>query len=152
MGGNAPQKVAICYIIRNGIEVVSSYLSFAPFREMSFDQVCRLWALRHDMVQFANNHPHVFLFRHEWFQHPQQFRVQLTAAFSFVGLEYDIECDKPVKTVFHPTVFAGESREAASDISRRNERWKYWSSNQREIFVETCGEAMHAQGYQIPWL
>jgi len=145
-------QVAICYIIRNGIEVVSSYLSFSAFKGMTFEQICRLWALRHDMYQFADKHPHVFLFRYEWLQELQKFKDQLSQALAFVGLSYDIECELPLQTIYHPTVFAGESRQGASDITRRKERWRYWSQQQRDEFVVFCGEAMNAQGYDIPWV
>jgi len=111
-----------------------------------------LWALRNDMFQFANKHRHVFLFRYEWLQRPQHFNDQLSRALAFVGMPYDAQCESPLQTVYHPTVFAGESRHEADDISRRSERWKYWSKDQRSEFVELCGDAMKQQGYEIPWL
>lgn len=143
---------AICYIIRNGIEVVSSYLSFDAFKDMSFGQICRLWALRNDMFQFANKHKHVFLFRYEWLQTPQTFLDQLSGALTHIGLPSDEQCAAPLATVFHPTQFPGESNQAAADVARRNERWKHWSREQRKEFVELCGDSMHTQGYAIPWL
>ncbi len=145
-------NLAICYIVRNGIEVVSSYLAFAAFKDLSFGQVCRLWALRFDMFEYASKHPHVFLFRHEWLNQPHRFKEHLSRALAFVGLPYHEQCESPLETVFHPTVFKGESGQESNDISRRSQRWKFWSNEQRNEFVELCGDAMTAQGYEIPWL
>jgi hypothetical protein len=145
-------KLVICYIIRNGIEVVSSYMSFAPFKHMTFTQICQLWSHRLDMYQFANQHANVFLFRHEWLLQPSRFLDTLSQALEFVGLENDPLCESPIQTVFHPTRYRGESKQDVADLSRRNERWKYWSQPQRDEFVLLCGEAMKTQGYEIPWL
>ena len=145
-------KLAVCYIIRNGIEVVSSYVSFPEFKHLDFKAVCKLWAFRQDMVDYQAHCPHFFLFRYEWFQQPDVFQKQLTAAFKSVGLDFEPDCLQPLTTKFHPTVFAGEPSESAGDLSRRRDRWKYWDDQQRDEFVNTCGPAMQAQGYEIPWI
>ena len=145
-------RLAICYIIRNGIEVVSSYLAFEPFKKMTFEEICRLWALRNDMVNYARRQRHIFLFRFEWFQTPSKYKEELTKALAFIGLDYDVQCSAPLETIYHPTVFSGESRKDASDVSQRKERWKLWSAEQRQTFVALCGDAMKFQGYEIPWV
>ena len=145
-------KLAICYIIRNGIEVVSSYMSFPAFKHLSFAEACKLWVLRYDMFDFAVTRDHVFLFRFEWLQQQQELFVdQLRKAYLFCGLDYDQQCSRPLSKRFHPTVFQGEPKDVAQDINRRSERWKYWTQAQRDEFAKRCGESMEAMGYDIPW-
>lgn len=146
-------RLAICYIVRNGIEVVSSYVSFQAFQHMSFEQACRLWALRHDMFQYQSAQKHVFLFRHQWMlEQPDRFKQELSDAFGSIGMTFDDNCLTPLTKQFHPTRFDGEDHDAASDPARRIDRWKLWTDQQRSTFVTICGEAMGAHGYEIPWI
>ena len=145
-------RLAICYIVRNGIEVVSSYVSFRAFQHMSFEQVCNLWALRQDMFQYQSAQKHVFLFRHHWMlEQPERFQKQLSDAYDSIGLTFHDDCLKPLTKQFHPTRFDGEARDAANDPAQRIDRWKLWTDDQRSTFVTICGEAMAAHGYEIPW-
>ncbi|GAA5510328.1 hypothetical protein Rcae01_05836 [Novipirellula caenicola] len=146
-------RLAICYIIRNGIEVISSYQSFRGFKEMTFEDVCKLWALRQDMLQYQSSRPHIFLCRYEWLiRDTPKFKQTLESAFQSIGLEFNQACLAPLSKRFHPTRFAGESRHAAKDPKQRSQRWKLWSDEQRETFVRICGEAMTHHQYEIPWL
>ncbi|GAA4467437.1 sulfotransferase [Novipirellula rosea] len=146
-------RLAICYIVRNGIEVVSSYNSFRGFKDMTFEDVCKLWSLRQDMLQYQSSQSHIFLFRHEWLiDELEAFKRQMADAFQSIGLNFDEACLAPLSTRFHPTRFIGEDRQAAKDPAQRTRRWKLWSDDQRETFATICGEAMENHGYEIPWL
>ncbi len=144
-------NLVVCYIIRNGIEVVSSYQSFPAFKHLEFEAVCQLWALRHDMFKYQAHQRHFFLFRFEWFQQPDLFQNQLEAALKFAGLEFEPRCMEPLKTKFHPTTFAGESPNAAKEMTARRDRWTLWNDQQRDLFATICGPAMKSLGYEILW-
>ena len=149
---NAFPSVSIVYIVRNGIEVVSSFVSFPGFRHIPFEQCCRNWALRYDMAQYAIYNDHATLVRYEWLENDvDKFSDGLTEALKRTGLAFDSECLKPLAKRFHPTRFEGESRADARDHSKRKDRWKLWSESERLQFQEICGETMNKLGYPIPW-
>ena len=146
-------QISLCYIVRNGIEVVSSYASFKNFQHIEFAQCCRNWASRYDMVQLITHNPHCTLLRYEWLnQQRDLFQTGLTEALQKCGLDFTPHCLGPLETRFHPTRFQGESRTDARDMDKRKDRWKWWSDEQRDQFSEICGSTMRELGYPIPWL
>ena len=146
-------QISLCYIVRNGIEVVSSYASFKNFQHIEFAQCCRNWASRYDMVQLITHNPHCTLLRYEWLnQQRDLFQTGLTEALQKCGLDFTPHCLGPLETRFHPTRFQGESRTDARDMDKRKDRWKWWSDEQRDQFTEICGSTMRELGYPIPWL
>lgn len=144
-------NLAVCYIVRNGIEVVSSYVSFGAFAHLGFRTSCELWAFIAKIYKFQETQDHFFLFRHEWLHDTDKVKQQLTSAFESVGLSFDPKTLQPLAKRYHPTQYDGESKSDANDPQQRKDRWKLWSDQEREIFVEVCGEAMNAIGYEIPW-
>ncbi len=144
-------RLVICNIIRNGIEVVSSYISHPPFKHMTFTEVCRLWRLRNDMFKYCERHEHAFLFRHEWLLQGNRFVDQLAKALGSVGLTYDSKCERPLRKFSRASRFEGEPETAKRNLSHRKERWKYWSNQQLDEFEKICGPTMEYQGYEIPW-
>ncbi len=145
-------ELTIFYIVRNGIEVVSSYQAFEAFRHLSFEQVCKIWALRRDMHQYGNGRLNFHLFRFEWLLDRDVFAAKLQLAFEKIGLTWEPSCLAGLEKQFHPTKFPGESDANASDMTRRCERWRLWTDVQRSIFVEHCGQLMDELAYSIPWL
>jgi hypothetical protein len=142
-----------CHIVRNGIEVVSSYVSFPNFSHLSFEDCCRIWARQQAMIQYVTTHKHATLVRYEWLREDRDaFSRALDEALRRCGLAWHPQCRKPLSRTWHPTRFSGESRADARKLSRRKDRWKYWSPGQRDRFTEICGETMQMLGYDIPWL
>ncbi len=142
----------IFYIVRNGIEVVSSYQAFEAFQHLSFEQVCKIWALRRDMHQYSADRTNFHLFRFEWLHEPELFGSKLAEALEKIGLSFEPACLEGLGKRFHPTTFPGESASDASDITRRSHRWQLWTEEQRQTFVEHCQLLMDELGYTIPWL
>lgn len=143
---------SLAYIVRNGIEVVSSFQSFPAFQHLSFEEACRIWSLRYDMIQYCRDNSHATLLRHEWIStEPEKWEAALEECFQRVGLHFHPDCRKPLQKTFHPTRYAGESRTDARDRERRKERWRLWSEDQRDSFEQICGDAMENLGYPIPW-
>ncbi|MGI9519494.1 MAG: sulfotransferase [Pirellulaceae bacterium] len=142
----------IFYIVRNGIEVVSSFQAFKAFEDLPFEHVCKIWAVRRDMLEYGADRDDFYLFRHEWLHDPERFQEKFTEALQACGLKFDEACLKPLARRFHPTTFPGESGDATRDLSRRADRWQYWTDEQRECFVANCQHLMDELGYPIPWL
>lgn len=145
-------KVSICYILRNGIEVVASTLAFENLKHLSFEQVCQNWALQVEMAKYCDDNHHATLIRHEWLKNDlPRFEEQFQQCLSVVGLEPDPKCLKPLQQNFHPTKIDGESKSDADDRDQRRNRWKFWTSEQKRHFEQSCGAAMEFLGYEIPW-
>lgn len=145
-------KHMICFIVRDGIEVVSSHMSHKAFRENDFSETCRIWAHHTNMLDYARNHGKFFLFRHEWFHDRETARQGLEQVFASIGLPADDEClTVAMRKTIHPTKFPGESAEMARDRTLRKERWRLWTDEQREVFATVCRAAMERLEYPIPW-
>lgn len=145
-------KHAICHIVRNGIEVVSSFRAFKNFQHMSFREVCDHWQAQFLMVQYCRDNPHATLIRYEWLENDnQQLVATLTLVLMFLGLEFHDDCLAPLKKRFHPTICQGESRQDSEDLSKRSNRWRFWTGEERTVFTEVCGAAMAEMGYDLPW-
>ena len=146
-------RLSICYIVRNGIEVVSSYRSFKNFRHIDFEDCCRIWAFRFDMIQYVKHNPHCTLLRYEWLNDDlARYQEGLTEALKKCGVDFEPDCLQPVNTRFHPTRFEGESRAEAKNMAKRRDRWQLWTDIQRKQFAEICGDTMRQLGYEIPWI
>ena len=149
---NTFPKLSICFIVRNGIEVVSSYRAFDNFKHMTFEEVCRNWRFHSLITQYVRDHPHCTLIRFEWLQEDQpQLVSALDRALKQVGLEFHPDCLNPLNEQFHPTRFSGETEADGNDLAKRKNRWKHWSDDERRVFEELCGETMNSLGYAIPW-
>lgn len=145
-------KLSICLIVRNGIEVVSSYRAFDHFRHMTFEEVCRNWQFHSLITQYVRDQPHCTLIRYEWLQEDQpKFASALTSALKRIGLKFHPSCLDPLNEQFHPTTYAGETEADANDLTRRKDRWKHWTDDERDVFAELCGDTMESLGYSIPW-
>ncbi len=149
---NAFPQLSICYIVRNGIEVVSSYRAFDHFKHLTFDEVCRNWQFHSLMTQYVRDQSHCTLIRYEWLQENlPEFISSLTRALHQINLEFHDACLAPLNEQFHPTRYAGETAAEHNDPSKRKDRWKRWSHVERQRFAELCGETMESLGYPIPW-
>ena len=142
----------ICYLIRNGVEVVSSHMNFAPFRTNSFQWICREWRKHADFAVYGQSLNRCLLIRHEGLLNEQQTTKQLSTALAQVGLGFEKSCLHVILAKsFHPTSMPGESATDAMNRAKRIDRWKYWTDEQRHIFETECSAAMELLGYRIPW-
>ena len=142
----------ICYIVRNGVEVLSSHLNFWAFKEVEFRKSCRDWQKHSEIATYGQSLDRFMLFRHEWFLDEQQTVQPLTAALEKIGLKFEQSClDVIAGNSFHPTSMEGEPGGDATALEKRIDRWKYWTDEQRDIFETECSGAMESLGYPIPW-
>lgn len=144
-------EMQILYIVRNGIEVVSSYQAFKSFEHLSFEDVCRLWATCEKMVRFCEKRTHAHLLRFEWTRTASEFETEFRRTLKQCGLDTEAACLQPLSKNFHPTRLEGESRDAAKDREQRKHRWKWWTPEQRELFLRHCKPLMDKLDYPIPW-
>jgi len=142
----------IAYIVRNGIEVLSSRMSHPNFRATAFDEHCRIWTQAHAMSLWAAPRTDLALIRHETLLQPDSARLAIANMLKSLGLAFHQACvDVVIEKHFHPTAFAAEKKDATQDLRQRQERWRLWSDEQRAAFQSICGEAMRHFGYPIPW-
>lgn len=142
----------IVYVVRNGIEVVASRSTHPQFRDASFEEHCRAWSQSREMVEWGREKAGFMLLRQETLLEADAARAALSAALLTLGLTADARCTEIVLgRQFHPTHVVGEAQTEADDLRRRQERWKFWSDEQREAFSSMCGPAMRYFGYPMPW-
>lgn len=121
----------ILYLVRNGIEVVTSRQRYASFAERPFREHCAVWALAVKMIDWGRHRDDFTLIRHE------QLPEAIDGLWPRLGLAPDpaparyLRENRP-----HPT--------GPDDAPR-------WTPRQREVFTEVCGGTMASLGYPIPW-
>jgi len=142
----------LIYLVRNGIEVVSSRMVFDGFKDRPFTWQCEVWAKAAEMVRWGVGQDYFYLIRHESLLEPQSIQRVFSDLWSWLGLKDDPKCAEALSNfTYHPTTFAGEAASVDDDLHNRKSRWEYWSADQRHIFVEICSSAMDDLGYEIPW-
>jgi len=143
----------IVYIVRNGIEVISSRLLFETFGHMTFEDHCRVWRNAEAMARWGAPRADFFLIRHEELLDEGSAGAVFDALWPFLELARCPDCLASLigDRRAHPTVHPDESCADSADLTKRRERWKYWSRGQRDHFEAECGQAMRAFGYGIPW-
>lgn len=142
----------IAYIVRNGIEVVSSRCVHPHFSGAPFEEHCRAWCACHAMAQWGQANPSFVLVRQDTLLDIECARTTINATLAALGLPQEPRCsDVLLRRQFHPTQVAGEAREEAGDLRRRHERWRHWSAVQQDRFAILCGPAMDYFDYPIPW-
>lgn len=142
----------VLYIVRNGIEVVSSRMRWAPFGDLTFDEHCAAWAGEADLVRWGENREDFRLVRHETLRNPATARAALDDVWAWIGLPSHERCaELLLQKRYHPTSFPGEAQAAEADLEQRQDRWRFWTAEQREVFAERCGASMRYFGYDIAW-
>lgn len=144
--------VRLIYLVRNGIEVVSSRMVFEGFKDRPFAWQCEVWARAEEMARWGVEQDYFYLIRHESLLDRESISRVLAGLWSWLGLKNDPRCAEALATdSYHPTIFTGEATGDAKNLNRRKARWDFWSDEQRDIFVNTCSSAMTYLGYDIPW-
>ncbi len=142
----------IAYIVRNGIEVLSSRLTHPNFKDVPFEEHCRIWQRAAELAAWGGERADFALVRHEALLQPDPARAAIAAMLVRLRLPFEEACVSVVtKKQFHPTAFSAESTADAADLTRRQERWRLWTDDQRRVFETLCGKAMQSLGYALPW-
>ena len=145
-------EARIVYIVRNGIEVVASRMQYDSFKRFEFQQQCERWTLSYEVARWGEGFEEFKVVRHESLLDATRAEVVFTDLFEWIGLPPDRRCLETLNSQrFHPTSYPGESEQSRQNLAERKERWRYWTDEQRAIFVEECAEAMDYFGYPIPW-
>jgi hypothetical protein len=127
----------IVYLVRDGIEVVASRMLYPSFSQLPFEWQCEVWAESADIVEWAGGRDNLTVLRHEHLHGDQA----LAALWPFLGLDPEPGCLDHLRGIrHHPT------------LPHRGDRWRDWTEQQRDVFVEICGNAMRCFDYAIPWL
>lgn len=146
-------EVRLIYLVRNGIEVVSSRMVFEGFKDRPFAWQCEVWAQAEKMVRWGAAQNYFYLVRHESLLDRKSVTRVLAGLWSWLGLKNDPRCAEVMATnSYHPTILTNETPGDAKNLDRRKGRWEFWSDEERSIFVDTCSSAMAYLGYEIPWL
>jgi len=143
----------VIYIVRNGIEVVSSILAHPKYlNNWAFKDICKLWATASEVVEWGKNRDDFLVLRHENLLQRETAETAYRRIFDMLPVEYDKVCVEYVFTERpDPTRMAGEAERVSDDLKKRKERWRLWTDRQRDTFAEICGEAMRYFDYEMPW-
>ena len=148
-------RMILVYLLRNGIEVVSSRMQHRSFRHHSFDDHCVIWKRSVEMSRWGVNQSQFVLLRQENLLTPQSLKTELDSLFNRCGLEISQETEdyflnRNVSRIKFTTRFPGESEAQRKQLESRSQRWYLWTDQQRTVFREICGESMRDAGYEIP--
>ncbi len=139
-------------IVRNGIEVVASRMVHRVLGQHSFEDQCVAWAAAVEMATWGNERDEFTLIRHEQLLQDDNCRAAMANLQERVGLQHSGTVADYLLTEYrNQTSYDSESGEQARDLTRRVERWRNWTPEQRDRFVEICAPAMEYFGYSIPW-
>ena len=154
-------------LVRNGIGVISSRMKYRSFQDGEFAEHCQVWLRSTRMVKWAEENPEIGrVIRQEWFSDEERVTQEFLELFQWAELPAN---PQPAENIlarrYHPTdaneQTSNESHEKYGQLDvverkafelDRVDRWKSWSQQQQDYFVETCGEAMKSLGYSIPWI
>ena len=142
--------IHIACIVRNGIEVVASRMNHEHIGKLTFEEHCRAWSRAVDMVRWGEDKDCFTLVLHENLLDPETAARQFDQLFDNAGLT---RSNQPLQLLqqrdHHRTRVEGESDDDQRDMSKRRQRWRYWTGQQRKMFIDICGEAMGYFGYAI---
>lgn len=148
-------QARIVYIIRNGIAVLSSRMSHPNFCHVPFAQHCQIWTRAQEMVAWGADSAHnssFCLVRQEELLDAAMARKTFERIFADLNLPFcQAGLDVVLQKTFHPTSFQREDVAKSNDLTKRGERWRLWTTEQRKTFESVCGDAMRELGYEIPW-
>ena len=145
-------EVRVVYIVRNGIEVVSSRMSFEGFKDRPIEWQCDVWAKSAEMAAWGQQQDNFFLIRHETLLNRETALHVFSSLWDWLGLKDEPVCVEALwSNSYHPTTFSGEDTRSSIDLCHRDQRWKYWTGEQRQAFEVRCGAAMEFFGYEMPW-
>lgn len=156
----------VVYLVRNGIEVISSRKLHNLLKLKTFDEHCTAWLRSYKMYKWGLEHPNeFFLIRHEWLIDRLKMQAVLEQLYDWLEIQWD---DAPLVNLFAKrygaTRHAQEEAAQTADYARlslaerqgleqtRRERWRFWTRAERAMFEKRCGHAMSEMGYPVPWL
>ena len=141
------------YLLRNGIEVVTSRMGFRGFADQPFTRHCEVWAQSVEMAEWGRGRGRFLLLRHEHTLDRPVLSRTMNELWSFVDLPAEPACPEHLLEIcHHPTGDVGGGDDFHEALRRRADGWRRWTPGQRRQFVERCGAAMRHFGYPIPWL
>jgi hypothetical protein len=155
----------LVYLVRSGIEVISSRKLHNLLKHKSFDEHCSAWLRSYKMYKWGIEHPNeFFLIRHEWLIDREKMQTVFQQLYEWLEIRWD---DAPLVnlltkrygTTQHSQEVSAQARayaqlslsERQSFERTRSERWRFWTREERAMFEERCSEAMKTMGYPIPW-
>ena len=127
-------------------------MQYNSFKGIEFQRQCERWTLSYDVARWGEGSQDFRLVRHESLLDTTQAEVLFTDIFHWIGLPSDGQCLETLfSRRFHPTTCPGESEKSRQNLAERKERWRFWTDEQRDTFVEECAVAMDYFDYPIPW-
>ena len=139
------------YILRNGLDVVQSMTKFHGFHDREFITHCASWNGSIDTYRYLLACDVAIVVRHE--ELVAQPAEVFEKIFNLLGIETHANSVKFVRTTLvHPLDMPNTQVSSAGKVLlARDPPYSKWSSEQKDVFKNICGEAMHEAGYEIPF-
>lgn len=143
--------VRFIYIRRNGCDVIQSRTKFHGFNEKDFQSQCKAWA---DSVEkydhLARLDQAIAVKQEDLLQNPRQFFDEVA---DFLGMaRHSGPADYANSTLVHPLDQNTQQHQSVKDvISSRPPAHTGWTNEQKALFKDICGSAMHKAGYEVPF-
>ena len=138
------------YVHRNGVDTVQSRTQFGPFAKQTFESNCEKWAKGLGLLRLLEQNSDVIVVRHEELLNDAE--GLFTQILGELGLDEDpAPAQYALNTARHPTQDLDDEQTIAEHFETRAEAHGSWNDEQKRIFLDICGKAMDALGYEIPF-
>lgn len=151
-------KLVIANIYRNGVEVVASRMTHSHIgAQFEFEQHCVAWAHSRDSLQWGAEKVNFVPFPHHDLLDRSKTHLLFKQALDQVEIS---DVDACVEFVHSNVINTNNSPQlepatgassSNANLSKRIDRWRDWTDQQRNTFEATCGATMELLGFEIPW-
>ena len=138
------------YIFRNGMDVVHSMSKFGTFAQLDFASRCRFWSDRAETYEFLRTWDDVCVIRFEDFLEDNSSVLKRTC--EYLGLpDSKVTSEFASTRMIHPLDAPTGALNPKEAIAARRRGYETWTSDERNVFRDICGDAMEMLGYDIPF-
>lgn len=143
-------KAKFIYVIRDGMDVVASMSKFGSFSEKTFEERCHFWVTTIERYDYLRSHPEAITIRYEDFlNEPEQ---TIRSILNHLDRPFNQQVlDFATGTVVHPLDQPTVKSNPREVINARKLPYLDWTTNEKGLFKEICGESMKHVNYEIPF-
>lgn len=138
------------YVYRNGLDVVNSMCYFPSFTSLPFKEKCKFWAARVLQYNYLRTHSNSYTVRFEDFlSDPANV---LSEVQRFLGIDHETSPALFAENnLVHPLQEKTRKDNPLKVLSARRPGYHDWSIEERNAFIDICGEGMKILDYIIPF-
>ncbi|MEE9319342.1 MAG: sulfotransferase family 2 domain-containing protein [Granulosicoccus sp.] len=145
------KELRIIYVMRNGIEVINSAMSFDGFKNLSFEQLCNRWVANIEDCQYVFTAGNCAVVKHdELVSDPSRVYSDV---FDKLGMEHDDAPAKFISKKLFNSSFdnTADVQSTAIVFENRLACWSDWSQEMQATFIKKCDHLMREHEFTRPY-